>query len=160
MSRGKRKYFFVAQSTKECGDWRGAWALSGFQQDVAHITQRGQAVPDSSYVHTHQQLLSCGTHTFATRCTEIPTQCKTHTCDKPEWPRNTDKHTAACTLHITASKLKETNTHMAPEFPGTHRGTLDTPSARQRWTFISNTDMLQHCTCRPRDTYPATHTSR
>lgn len=99
MSGGKRKYFFVAQSTKECGDWRGAWAPSGFQQDVAHITQRGQAVPDSSYMHTHQQFLSCGTHTFATRCMEIPTQCNTHECATNQSNSETqNKHVAVCAL--------------------------------------------------------------
>lgn len=52
MSRGKRKYFFVAQSTKECGDWRGAWALSGFQQDVAHITEARLCQTAHTCTHT------------------------------------------------------------------------------------------------------------
>lgn len=105
MSRGKRKYFFVAQSTKECGDCRGAWAPSGFQQDVAHITQSGQAGPDSAHTSS---CLSWGTHTFATICKEIPTHSmqRTHMSNKPEQPRYR-KHTAACILHITASKKKK-----------------------------------------------------
>ena len=156
MSRGKRKYFFVTQSTKECGDWRGAWAPSGFQQDVAHITQRGQAVPDSLYMCTHQQLLSCGTHTFATRCTEIQHNAKHTRVTNQCGPETQNKHTAACTLHITASKLKGSNTHGSISPWDTQRH-LDTQSARQKWTFMSNTDVLRHCTCRPRDIYPATH---
>lgn len=75
MSRGKRKYFFVAQSTKECGDWRGAWAPSGFQQDVAHITQIDQAVPDTTYMRTR-------THT----CVHTDTHVHAHTCMRAYTP--------------------------------------------------------------------------
>lgn len=115
-----------------------------FQQDVAHIAQRGQAVPDNSYVHTHQQLLSCGTHTFSTRCTEIPTQCKTHTCDKPEWPRNIEQTHSNMYPTYNCIQIKRDKYSHGSRIPWNtqrphHLLDRDGPS--------SLTHVMQHCTC-------------
>lgn len=155
MSRGKRKYFFVAQSTKECGDWRGAWAPSGFQQ----TSLREARLCQTAHICTHTSSYCLVAHIPLPPDAQKYQYNAKHTCvTKQSGPETQTRSSMYPTYNCI--QIKRDKYSHGSRIPWDTQWHLDTLSGRQRWIFTSNTDMLQHCTCRPWDTCPATHMSR